>query len=195
MSGDQQPTESGQTRSRVRSTTVLCVQRGAHLAMAGDGQVTHNDTILKGKAHKVRRLLDGKVLAGFAGATADALTLFELFEGKLKDYSANLTRAAVELAKEWRTDRRLRNLNALMLVADGKQILLLTGNGDVIEPDGGVISVGSGAPVATGAARALLRHTELDAETIAREAMQLAAELDVYTNDQIVVEVLRSDQK
>jgi ATP-dependent HslUV protease, peptidase subunit HslV len=175
----------------IRSTTILCVQRGGAIAMAGDGQVTQNETILKAGARKVRRLLDGRVVAGFAGATADALTLFELFEAKLKDKSGGLTRAAVELAKDWRTDRRLRNLNALMIVTDGKQMLLLTGAGDVVEPDGGVLAVGSGSSVALGAARALLAHTELDAETIAREAMGIAAELDVYTNDRLQVEVLR----
>jgi ATP-dependent HslUV protease subunit HslV len=174
----------------IRSTTILCVQRGDAIALVGDGQVTHDATILKSGARKVRRLHDGKVVAGFAGATADALALFELFEAKLKDYSGNLPRAAVELAKEWRTDRRLRSLQALMVVADSERMLLLTGNGDVIEPDDGVLAVGSGAAVATGAARALLRHSQLDAETIAREAMALTAELDVYTNDRLVVEVL-----
>lgn len=178
----------------IRSTTILCVQRGDTIAMAGDGQVTQNDTIIKAGARKVRHLHDGRVIAGFAGATADALTLFELFETKLKDYSHNLTRAAVELAKEWRTDRRLRNLNALMIVADGARMLLLTGTGDVVEPDGGVLSVGSGSSVALGAARALLEHTELDAETIARSAMKLAAELDVYTNDRLVVETLTAEK-
>ena len=172
----------------IRSTTILCVQRGDTIAMAGDGQVTQNETIIKHGARKVRALANGRVIAGFAGATADALTLFELFETKLESYSGKLTRAAVELAKEWRTDRRLRNLNALMIVADGSQMLLLTGNGDVVEPDGGVLSVGSGSSVALGAARALLDHTELDAEAVARAAMKLAAELDVYTNDRLVVE-------
>jgi ATP-dependent HslUV protease subunit HslV len=173
-----------------RSTTILCVLRDGRVVMGGDGQVTQNDTILKTKARKVRRLYDDRVLAGFAGATADALALFELFEAKLKDYSGNLRRAAVELAKEWRTDRKLRNLNALMIVADAERMLLVTGVGDVIEPDDGVIAVGSGATVATGVARALLEHTTLDAEAIVREAMKLTAELDVYTNDQLVVEVL-----
>ena len=172
----------------IRSTTILCVQRGDTIAMAGDGQVTQNETIIKHGARKVRALANGRVITGFAGATADALTLFELFETKLESYSGKLTRAAVELAKEWRTDRRLRNLNALMIVADGSQMLLLTGNGDVVEPDGGVLSVGSGSSVALGAARALLDHTELDAEAVARAAMKLAAELDVYTNDRLVVE-------
>jgi ATP-dependent HslUV protease subunit HslV len=158
--------------------------------MAGDGQVTQNETIIKAGARKVRWLHDGRIIAGFAGATADALTLFELFETKLESYSGNLTRAAVELAKEWRTDRRLRNLNALMIVSDGARMLLLTGTGDVVEPDGGVLSVGSGSSVALGAARALLDHTDLSAEKVARSAMKLAAELDVYTNDNLVVEVL-----
>ncbi len=156
--------------------------------MVGDGQVTQNETVLKANARKVRRLHDGKVVAGFAGATADALTLFERFEAKLKEHPS-LIRAAVELAKEWRTDRRLRNLNALMLVADRERMLLLTGTGDVVEPDGGVLAIGSGSTAAIGAARALLRHTELGAEAIARAAMQVAAEIDVYTNDQLVVEL------
>jgi ATP-dependent HslUV protease subunit HslV len=173
-------------------TTVVCVQRNGVTVMAGDGQVTQGDKmILKATAKKVRRLHEGKVVAGFAGATADALTLLGRFEEKLKDFSGNLARAAVELAKEWRTERRLRNLEALMLVADTSRMLVVSGTGDVIEPDGGVIAVGSGAAVATGAARALLDHTELDAEKIAREAMKLAAEIDVYTNDQLTVEVLR----
>lgn len=178
----------------IRSTTILSVQRGGTIAMAGDGQVTQNETIIKAGARKVRSLYDGRVIAGFAGATADAFTLFELFETKLESYSGNLTRAAVELAKEWRTDRRLRNLNALMIVSDGAKMLLLSGTGDVVEPDGGVLSVGSGSSVALGAARALLEHTELDAETVARSAMKLAAELDVYTNQQLVVEVLESPE-
>jgi ATP-dependent HslUV protease subunit HslV len=171
----------------------LCVQRGDTIAMAGDGQVTQNETIIKVGARKVRWLHDGRVIAGFAGATADALTLFELFETKLESYSGNLTRAAVELAKEWRTDRRLRNLNALMIVTDGARMLLLTGTGDVVEPDGGVLSVGSGSSVALGAARALLAHSDLSAEDVARSAMKLAAELDVYTNDNLVVEVLTAE--
>lgn len=174
---------------RFRSTTVLAVQRGGAIVMIGDGQVTQNETVLKRTARKVRRLHEGKVVAGFAGATADALTLFERFEQKLKDHPT-LIRAAVELAKEWRTERRLRNLNAVMLVADRERMLLLSGTGDVVEPDDGVLAIGSGASVATGAARALLRHTELGAEAIARAAMTIAAEVDVYTNDQFIVEVV-----
>jgi ATP-dependent HslUV protease subunit HslV len=165
------------------------VQRSNIIAMVGDGQVTQNETVLKATARKVRRLHEGKVVAGFAGATADALTLFERFEIKLKEHPS-LIRAAVELAKEWRTDRRLRNLSAMMLIADAERMLLLSGTGDVIEPDGGVLAIGSGSSIATGAARALMRHTELGAEAIAREAMKIASELDVYTNDQLVVEVI-----
>ena len=165
--------------------------------MVGDGQVTQNETILKAGACKVRRLYDDRVVTGFAGATADAMTLFELFEAKLKDYSGNLARAAVELAKEWRTDRRLRNLQALMLVADAKRMLLVSGSGDVVEPDaatnGAVLAVGSGATAAIGAARALLEHTELDAEAVARAAMKVASDIDVYTNDQLRVEVLKGN--
>ena len=189
-------------KTRIRSTTVIAVQRGGVIAMVGDGQVTQNQTVLKTTARKVRRLHDGKVVAGFAGATADALTLFERFEQKLKDHPS-LVRAAVELAKEWRSERRLRNLEALMLVADHERMLLLTGNGDVVEPDAvpaaagtgvatgmSVLAIGSGSPVALGAARALLQHTELGAEAIAREAMRVAAEIDVYTNAELSVELL-----
>ena len=187
----------GTVKHRFRSTTIVCVQRGDSIAMVGDGQVTQNETILKAGACKVRRLYDDRVVTGFAGATADAMTLFELFEAKLKDYSGNLARAAVELAKEWRTDRRLRNLQALMLVADAKRMLLVSGSGDVVEPDaatnGAVLAVGSGATAAIGAARALLEHTELDAEAVARAAMKVASDIDVYTNDQLRVEVLKGN--
>ncbi len=167
---------------RVRSTTVLAVRRGGHVVMAADGQVTMNDTVVKHGALKVRRLYDDKVIAGFAGSTADAFTLFERFEGKLKDYSGNVTRAAVELTKDWRTDRMLRRLEALLLVADERRTYLLSGSGDVIEPDHGVMAIGSGGNFAAAAARALLDHTDLDARRIAEEAMTLAAELCVYTN-------------
>jgi len=173
-------------------TTILCVKRGQQTTMVGDGQVTQNDTILKATARKVRRLHNGKVIVGFAGATADAMTLLELFEAKLQDYSGKLLRSAVELAKEWRTDRRLRNLDALMLVADCDHMLLVTGVGDVVEPDDGVLAVGSGSRAATAAARALLANTDLDAEAIATKAMELAAQLDVYTNERWITETLTS---
>jgi ATP-dependent HslUV protease subunit HslV len=171
-------------------TTVLAVRRDGRVAVIADGQVTLKNTIVKATARKVRRLHDGKVVAGFAGSTADALTLFELFEGKLREYGGVLTRAAVEVAKSWRTDKFLRSLQALMIVADAQAIYLLSGSGDVIEPDEGVIAVGSGSVAATAAARALLRHTDKDAPTIAREAIAIAAELDIYTNDRFVLEVL-----
>jgi ATP-dependent HslUV protease subunit HslV len=167
----------------VRSTTVVAVRRDNYVVMAADGQVTMNDTVVKHGAHKVRTLYDGKVIAGFAGATADAFTLFERFEGKLKDYSGNVTRAAVELTKDWRTDRMLRRLEALLLVADHEKTFLLSGSGDVIEPDHGVMAIGSGGNFAAAAARALLEHTELNARQVAEEAIKLAAELCVYTNN------------
>jgi ATP-dependent HslUV protease subunit HslV len=158
--------------------------------MAGDGQVSIGQTVVKHRARKVRRLFQGKVLAGFAGGTADALTLFEKFEGKLEQVHGNLKRAAVELAKDWRTDRVLRRLEALLVVADRDASLLITGNGDVIEPDDGLLAIGSGGNFALAAARALAKHSALDARAIAEESMKLAAELCVYTNEAIVVEEL-----
>jgi len=171
-------------------TTVLSVRRNGQVVLAADGQVTHGSTILKGNATKLRRLLGGKVLAGFAGSTADAIALFEKFEGKLKEYNSLLARAAVELAKDWRTDRALRRLEALLLVADSEQTLLIGGNGDVIEPEGGVCAIGSGGAYALAAARALVAHTELDARTVAEESMRIAADICVYTNDRIVLQTL-----
>jgi ATP-dependent HslUV protease subunit HslV len=156
--------------------------------MAGDGQVSFQNTILKSGAKKVRRLREGKVLAGFAGSTADAFTLFEKFEAKLEAYQGNLTRAAVELAKDWRTDRILRRLEALLIVADKEKIFTLSGNGDVIEPDDGATAIGSGGPYALAAARALLQHTKLSAKEIAVAALRIAAKICIYTNDSIVVE-------
>lgn len=156
--------------------------------MAGDGQVSFQNTILKSGAKKVRRLREGKVLAGFAGSTADAFTLFEKFEAKLDAYQGNLTRAAVELAKDWRTDRILRRLEALLIVADKEKIFTLSGNGDVIEPDDGVTAIGSGGPFALAAARALLQHTKMNAKEIATTALQIAAKICIYTNDSIAVE-------
>lgn len=166
----------------------MAVSRDGRVAMAGDGQVTLGATVLKHTARKIRRLHEGRVVAGFAGATADAFTLFERFEGKLGEFRGNMRRAAVELAKEWRTDRVLRRLDALMVVTDGKDLMLLSGGGDVVEPDDGVIGVGSGGPFALAAARALLRHTALPAAEIAREALMIAAGICVYTNENATVE-------
>ena len=174
----------------LHGTTILAVRRDGALAMAGDGQVSNGQTVIKHSARKVRRLYGGRVLGGFAGATADALTLFEKFESKLDKYSGNLQRAAVELAKDWRSDRVLRRLEAMMIVGDPDNVLLLTGAGDVIEADDGVVAIGSGGNFALAAARALLRHAELDARTIALEAMKIAGEICVYTNDQVTIEVL-----
>lgn len=173
----------------IRSTTILCVRRGTEVVMAGDGQVSLGDTVVKHSARKVRILgKDSKILAGFAGSTADALTLLEKFEQMLEKYSNNLARAAVELAKEWRTDRMLRRLEALLIVADKEKTLLLSGTGDVVEPDDGVIAIGSGGNYALAAARALLEHTELNTLDIAKTAMNIAASICVYTNDQLVIE-------
>ena len=172
----------------IRGTTIVAVSRDGRVAMAGDGQVTLGATVLKHTARKIRRLHEGRVLAGFAGATADAFTLFERFEGKLGEFRGNMRRAAVELAKEWRTDRVLRRLDALMVVTDGRDLMLLSGGGDVVEPDDGVIGVGSGGPYALAAARALLRHTALPAVDIAREALMVAAGICVYTNENATVE-------
>ena len=173
------------------ATTILAVRKNGHVAMAGDGQVTLGQAmIMKHTAHKVRRLHDGKVIAGFAGATADAFTLFELFEAKHKEYHGNLTRAAIEMAKDWRKDKYLRRLEAMLLLADRERLLLLSGTGDVIEPDDDVAAIGSGGPYALAAARALVRHADLDAETVVREAMAIASEICVFTNDNLVVETM-----
>lgn len=174
--------------SGTRGTTIVAVSRDGRVAMAGDGQVTLGATVLKHTARKIRLLHEGRVLAGFAGATADAFTLFERFEGKLGEFRGNMRRAAVELAKEWRTDRVLRKLDALMVVTDGKDLMLLSGGGDVVEPDDGVIGVGSGGPFALAAARALLRHTALPPAEIAREALMIAAGICIYTNENATVE-------
>jgi ATP-dependent HslUV protease, peptidase subunit HslV len=170
-------------------TTILAVRKGGIVALAGDGQVSIGDTIVKGNARKVRPLTGGRVIAGFAGATADAMTLFERLETKLEQFPDQLTRACVELAKDWRTDRYLRRLEAMMIVADKRVTLVLTGTGDVLEPDGGTIGIGSGGNYALAAARALM-GSELGAEQIARKAMAIAAEICVYTNDQVVIETL-----
>lgn len=174
----------------VRATTILAVRRNGQVAMAGDGQVTVGDAVMKHTARKIRLLRDGTVLAGFAGSTADALTLFEKFEAQLEKYQGNLRKAAVELTKEWRTDKYLRRLEAMLIVADSEQILVLSGDGDVIEPDGGVMAIGSGGNYAQAAARALLEHTALAADDIARSSMEIAASLCIYTNDQILLYTL-----
>ena len=173
-----------------RGTTILMVRRGDKVAVAGDGQVTLGEMVMKHKAKKVRKLYHGKIVVGFAGSTADALTLFERLEAKLEKHQGNLTRAVVELAKDWRTDRVLRRLEALLLAVDATGAFLISGTGDVIEPEEGVMAIGSGAPYALAAARALMAHTELSAAEICREAMSLAASLCVYTNSEIVVEEL-----
>lgn len=174
---------------RLEGTTIVAVRRNGRTAMAGDGQVTlAQNTVIKHNARKVRRLYQGRVLAGFAGSVADALTLFECFESKIEEVQGNLLRAAVNLAKEWRTDRRFERLEALLVVADTEHLLLITGGGEVLEPDDGIVAVGSGGPFALAAARALLRHTDYDAATIAREALRIAASICVYTNENIVVE-------
>lgn len=172
------------------ATTIVCVRREDQVALAGDGQVTLGHNVIKQGANKLRRLYQEKVLAGFAGSTADAFTLFSKFEGTLQEYHGNLARAAVELGRQWRTDRILRRLEALLIVADTEQTLLLSGAGDVIEPDDGIVAIGSGGSYALAAARALAQNTDMDAETIAREALRLAAEICIYTNNQINVETL-----
>ncbi|MDD9935930.1 MAG: ATP-dependent protease subunit HslV [Myxococcales bacterium] len=177
-------------KPQFRSTTILAVRRDGRAAMAGDGQVSLGQTVVKGQARKVRRVGGGRVVAGFAGASADAFTLLDRFEAKLEAHSNNLARAAVELAKDWRTDRYLRQLEAMLIVMDEESTLLLSGTGDVIEPDEGILAIGSGGSYALAAARALVRHTELDAAAIAREAMTIASEICIYTNDSIVVEEL-----
>jgi len=177
-------------RGRRRATTVLAVCRDGKVAMAADGQVTLGDTIVKHGAKKLRRLSNQQVIAGFAGTTADAQALFTRFETKLEEYRGNLERAAVELAKDWRTDRMLRRLDALLVVANTRHVFLLSGNGDLIEPDDGVIAIGSGGPFALAAARALVAHTSLSAAEIAEQAMQVAAGICIYTNDRIIMEEL-----
>lgn len=169
---------------------MLCVRRDAKVVMAGDGQVTLGEGIIKHTAKKIRRLYNDKILAGFAGSTADALSLFGRFENKLQEYHGNLARGAVELAKEWRTDRALRHLDALLIVADPKSTFLLSGNGDIIEPDDGIVAIGSGGQFAVAAARALLKHTKLNAKDIAAEAMRIAGEICIFTNNQVQIEEL-----
>jgi ATP-dependent HslUV protease subunit HslV len=175
---------------RIRSTTVLSVRRDGRLVMAADGQVTLGDSVIKHTARKIRRLYQDKVLAGFAGSTADAFSLFSRFEGKLEQYAGNLGRSAVELAKDWRTDKMLRNLEALLVVADLQQTYLISGAGDVIEPDEGVIAIGSGGSYALASARALMQNTELPARDIAEKSLRIAGQICIYTNDQITIEEL-----
>ena len=173
-----------------RGTTVLSVRRGNQVVIGADGQVTLGDTVMKGNARKVRRLYNNKVIAGFAGGTADAFTLFEYFEAKLEKHSGQLVRAAVEMAKDWRTDRTLRRLEALLAVADETASLIISGNGDVIEPEEGIIAIGSGGNYALSAARALLSHTELNAKEITKEALNIAGDICIYTNHNFVMEEL-----
>jgi ATP-dependent HslUV protease subunit HslV len=175
---------------KTRSTTILSVRRNGAVAIGGDGQVTLGNTVMKADANKIRRLMDNTVITGFAGSSADAFALVERFEAKLRDYPSNMIRAATELAKDWRTDRVLRRLEALLAVVDARHTLLVTGNGDVIQPTDGVLGIGSGGNFAVAAARALIAHSDLDAETIVRRSLEIAAGIDVFTNTHIVVEVL-----
>ena len=172
-------------------TTILCVRKNGAVSIGGDGQVSFGNTVLKKRANKLRVLGEGKVLAGFAGSTADAFTLFEKFEGKLDQYQGNLTRAAVELAKDWRTDRMLRRLEALLIVADKTKTFTISGNGDVIEPDDDVSAVGSGGPYALAAARALLKHSKMNAKEMVEESLKIAADICIYTNDCLTIEELK----
>ena len=174
----------------MHATTIICIRHKGAIAIAGDGQVTTGQTILKQKANKIRRLYKGQVLAGFAGATSDAFALFARFEGKLEEYKGKLSRAAIELAKDWRLDKALRRLEALMIVADKESSFLISGTGDVVEPDDGIVAIGTGGPFALAAARALIQHTDLSAKEIALEAMKISAGICIYTNDQFVVEEL-----
>jgi ATP-dependent HslUV protease, peptidase subunit HslV len=177
--------------NKIRSTTVIAVRRNGHVAMAGDGQVTMGNSVTKGNARKVRTINEGKILTGFAGGTADAFTLFELFEAKIKEYSSDITRAAVELAKEWRTDRMLRRLEALLLTADKDRIFLISGNGDVVEPEHGVLAIGSGGNYAYAAALAFMEASELSAREVAEKSLRIAGQICIYTNQQIQVEEIK----
>ena len=173
-----------------RSTTILTVRKGDSVAIGGDGQVTFGSSIMKADARKIRKLLDGKVLVGFAGSTADAFALMERFEARVKDYPQNITRAAIELAKEWRTDKALRRLEAMMIAISAKETLLVSGNGDVVQPTDGIAAIGSGGNYAMAAAKVLLAHSELSAKEIVAESMKIASEIDIYTNSNIIVEEL-----
>lgn len=174
----------------IKGTTILCVRRNGNVAIGGDGQVTMGNTVLKHNARKTRKMYGEKVLTGFSGATADALTLFEKFEGKLESYRGNITRAAVELAKDWRTDKILRKLEALLIIADIEHTFIISGTGDVIEPENGIAAIGSGGPFAQAAARALIENTELPAKGIVEKAMMIAADICIYTNENITLEEL-----
>src|ERR1700680_1856195 len=180
-------------QNRIRSTTVVCVRREGNVVMAADGQVTLGESIIKHTAKKIRRLYNDKVLAGFAGSTADAFSLFSRFETKLEQFAGNLGRAAVELAKDWRTDKMLRQLEALLIVADSKQTFLLSGNGDVIDPDEGIATIGSGGSFALAGARALMENTNLSAREIAVKSLKIAGQICIYTNDQMTIEELKSE--
>lgn len=180
---------------KIHATTILTVRRDGEVAVGGDGQVTMGDTVMKGKAKKIRSMFDGEILAGFAGTSADALTLFDKFEAKLDEYNGKLVRSAVELAKEWRTDKMLRHLEALLLVCDLDTTLLISGTGDVIEPDDGIIAIGSGGPFAQAAAKALFKHSTLSAKDIVQEAMNIAADICVYTNHEITIDVLTDEKE
>jgi ATP-dependent HslUV protease subunit HslV len=185
---------TGEIKLKFRSTTIISVRHNGEVALAGDGQVSFGNTIMKHQARKVRRLYDGRVITGFAGATADAFTLFDKLEQKLELYNGNLMRSAVELAKDWRTDKMLRRLEAMLIAVDKEHSLLLSGSGDVIEPDDGILAIGSGGPYAQSAAKALIMHSGLDAEAICRQAMEIAASICIYTNANIVVEKMAADQ-
>lgn len=174
----------------LRSTTIVCVKKGENIAIAGDGQVTLGATALKHTANKLRRLYNDSVVVGFAGSTADAITLFDKFESKLQEFRGNLRRSAVELGKDWRTDRILRRLEALLIVADKKSMFLISGSGDIIEPDDDIIAIGSGGPFAQAAAKALVRHSELELKEIVEQSLLIASEICIYTNDNIVIEEL-----
>ncbi len=173
-----------------RSTTVIAVKKNGKVVMAADGQVTYGSTVMKGTARKVRKIGDGKVLAGFAGSVADAMTLLERFEGKYREWNGNLLKASIELAKDWRLDRALRRLEAMLIVADKEHLLILSGTGEVIQPDEDIAAIGSGGPYALAAARALIRNTDFDARKIAEEAMKIASEICIYTNNNILIEEL-----
>jgi len=187
--------KSSENQRRIRSTTVVCVRRNGNVVMASDGQVTLGEGVIKHTAKKIRRLYNDKILAGFAGSTADAFSLFARFEAKLEQYHGNLGRAAVELAKDWRTDKVLRHLEALLLVSDVTQTFLISGAGDVIEPDGGIAAIGSGGPYAVAAARALAENTDLPARKIAEEAMKIAGKICIYTNETFTIEELSDSEK
>jgi len=186
------PLDLGEGR-RIRSTTVICVRRGDSVVLAADGQVSLGGTVMKGTAKKIRRLYNGKVLAGFAGSTADAFSLFSRFETKLEQFAGNLGRAAVELAKDWRTDKMLRQLEALLIVTDAHQMFILSGTGDVIDPDEGIATIGSGGSYALASARALMENTELSAREIAEKSLKIAGQICIYTNDQMTIEELKAE--